>query len=177
MISQNASGVWLPKNPAKNWFLQGCANIPILWVYRREGRGVSRYGKGVSDKLAPNSFCLIKWKEMAIYYAIIKKMQLDVGSEPPFSLHVRNSDVQIRTSRIRIQTPRIRIQTNPNPAKKSLNPDSILDTTSLVQNTSGSPEFFKKYSLPCASWCILRLGGAYCALMVHNYPIYHCSSA
>ncbi len=36
-------------------------------------------------------------------------------------------------------------------------------------------QFFKKYSLPCAPWCILRLGGAYCAFLVHKYPIYRCS--
>ncbi len=45
------------------------------------------------------------------------------------------------------------------------------------KKSSGSPGFFKKYGLPCAPWCILRLGGAYCALMVHKYPIYHCSGA
>ncbi len=26
-------------------------------------------------------------------------------------------------------------------------------------------------SLPWAPWCILRLGGAYCAFLVHKYPI------
>ncbi len=26
---------------------------------------------------------------------------------------------------------------------------------------TGHPDFFKKYSLPCAPWCTLRLGGAY----------------
>ncbi len=36
-------------------------------------------------------------------------------------------------------------------------------------------EFFKKHSLPCAPWCILRLDGAYCAFLVHKYPIYRCS--
>ncbi len=42
-------------------------------------------------------------------------------------------------------------------------------------NAVGSPEFFKKHSLPCAPWCILRLGGAYYAFLVHKYPIYRCS--
>ncbi len=28
------------------------------------------------------------------------------------------------------------------------------------KKSSGSPEFFKKYSLACAPWCILRLPGA-----------------
>ena len=45
----------------------------------------------------------------------------------------------------------------------------------LKPKSSASPEFFKKYSLPCAPWCILRLGGAYCAFLVHKYPIYRCS--
>ncbi len=43
------------------------------------------------------------------------------------------------------------------------------------KKSSGSPEFFKKHSLPCAPWCILRPDGAYCAFLVHKYPIYPCS--
>ena len=35
---------------------------------------------------------------------------------------------------------------------------------------SGHPEFLEKYSLPCAPWCTLRLGGAYRSLMVHEAP-------
>ncbi len=44
-------------------------------------------------------------------------------------------------------------------------------------NQPCDPEFLKKYSLPCPPWCTLRLGGAYCGLMVHKAPIYHCSGA
>ncbi len=29
----------------------------------------------------------------------------------------------------------------------------------------GGIKKYKKHSLPCAPWCILRLGGAYCALI------------
>ncbi len=47
--------------------------------------------------------------------------------------------------------------------------------TDVCSLSSGSPEFFKKHSLPCAPWCILRPECAYCAFLVHTSPIYRCS--
>ncbi len=43
-----------------------------------------------------------------------------------------------------------------------------LVTGKIETKSSGSPEFFKKHSPPCAPWCILRLSGAYCAFLVHK---------
>ncbi len=50
-------------------------------------------------------------------------------------------------------------------------------TVVTAHRSTGNPEFFKKYSLPCAPWCTLRLGGAYCGVMVNKAPVYHCSGA
>ncbi len=59
--------------------------------------------------------------------------------------------------------------------KPKNNCNSVFSMNHQNKKSSASPEFFIKHSLPCAPWCILRLDGAYCAFLVHKYPIYRCS--